>query len=275
MALCDTKYPILLVHGMGFRDRKYLNYWGRIPQKLIDNGCEVYYGNQDANGTVESNARMLEKSLDKVLEISGKEKVNIIAHSKGGLDSRYLISTLGRSESIASLSTMNTPHNGSETVDWLFRFPEILIKLTGNITDFFMKILGDSNPESYKVFGQLTTSFAHQFNEENPDNSGVYYQSFGFFMKSMFGDAIMSVPYFAVKNCEGQKNDGLLTEKSVKWTNFRGMFTSSSKRGISHCDEVDLRRRPFSKKKSENKYEISDIADFYVNLVAELKQMNL
>jgi len=28
---CQTKYPIVLIHGAGFRDRKLLNYWGRSP----------------------------------------------------------------------------------------------------------------------------------------------------------------------------------------------------------------------------------------------------
>ena len=51
-----TKYPILLVHGMGFRDRKILNYWGRIPKKLKENGNIIYYGEQEAHATIESTA---------------------------------------------------------------------------------------------------------------------------------------------------------------------------------------------------------------------------
>jgi triacylglycerol lipase len=26
--ICQTKYPLLLVHGVFFRDFRYLNYWG-------------------------------------------------------------------------------------------------------------------------------------------------------------------------------------------------------------------------------------------------------
>ena len=39
MGEINLKYPILMVHGMGFRDRKYLNYWGRIPGTLEKAGC--------------------------------------------------------------------------------------------------------------------------------------------------------------------------------------------------------------------------------------------
>ena len=42
--LCRTKYPLLLVHGVFFRDFKFPNYWGRIPDELIRNGARVYYG---------------------------------------------------------------------------------------------------------------------------------------------------------------------------------------------------------------------------------------
>ena len=52
-------YPVLMVHGMGFRDHKYLNYWGRIPSKLEGAGCRVFYGNQDSNAAIETNAKVL------------------------------------------------------------------------------------------------------------------------------------------------------------------------------------------------------------------------
>ena len=38
---CATKYPILLVHGAGARDRKRPNYWGRIPAALKAEGASV------------------------------------------------------------------------------------------------------------------------------------------------------------------------------------------------------------------------------------------
>ncbi len=44
---CRTRYPVVLVHGAGFRDLKWPVYWGRIPNALIRNGASVYYGLQD------------------------------------------------------------------------------------------------------------------------------------------------------------------------------------------------------------------------------------
>ena len=57
--MCATKYPVLLVHGMGFRDRGDFNYWGRIPRTLEAHGARIFYGNQDAFATYETNAKFL------------------------------------------------------------------------------------------------------------------------------------------------------------------------------------------------------------------------
>ena len=57
--ICKTKYPILLVHGVFFRDFRYVNYWGRIPKELQRNGATVYYGQQQSAAAVEDSGREL------------------------------------------------------------------------------------------------------------------------------------------------------------------------------------------------------------------------
>ena len=84
--ICHTKYPILLVHGVFFRDFRYLNYWGRIPRALRANGAILFYGEQQSAENVESCGKELAEKIRTIVEQNGCEKVNIIAHSKGGLD---------------------------------------------------------------------------------------------------------------------------------------------------------------------------------------------
>ena len=96
--VCSTKYPLLLVHGVGFRDFHYFNYWGRIPRALKKNGARVFYGHQEAWGTVEENAGILREKIFEILRENGEEKVNIIAHSKGGLDCRCAMQEYGFSD---------------------------------------------------------------------------------------------------------------------------------------------------------------------------------
>lgn len=257
--MSTLKYPILLVHGMGFRDHKKLCYWGRIPKELEKLGCRIYYGNQDSNASVETNGMHIKKRIEEVIRETGAEKVNIIAHSKGGLDTRYAISTLGMADKVASLTTMSSPHNGSKTVDFLMKCPHFVVKFAGFCTDCWFRILGDKHPESLKCFKTFTTKEAEAFNKSNPDAKEVYYQSYAFVMKNPTSDIFLWFTNFAVNLFEGE-NDGLVTPKNAEWTNFRGVYRGNGRRGISHCDEVDMRRRRLSKKSGDG---VSDIVDVY------------
>lgn len=272
--MCDTKYPILLVHGMGFHDHRLLNYWGRIPKRLERNGARVFYGNQDSHASIESNGRFLYHRLQEILDETGAEKVNIIAHSKGGLDSRWMISHLDKGLHVASLTTIATPHHGSHTVDQLLRFPVIMVKIVSLFCDLWYRLMGDRNPDSYEVFHSLTTEWMAGFNGETPDVEGVRYQSYAFVMKHLWSDLWMWFPCLIVRLIEGA-NDGLVTPKAAAWGEFRGIYTGCGSQGISHCDEVDRRRRRLTKKQSQQADQVSDMAEFYCNLVGELRTWGL
>lgn len=257
------KYPFLLVHGMGFRDRKLFNYWGRIPKMLKKRGCMIFYGKQDANGTIENNAVQLKKRIEKILEQTGVEKLNVIAHSKGGLDTRYMISTLQMGDKIASLTTISTPHHGSKSFDKILKIPKWILRFCCFWVDILMWILGDKKPKTYKALTAFSTRAAKKFNEENTDNPNVYYQSYAFVMKR---DILMWFTNLVIRYWDGE-NDGLVTPASAKWGDFRGVIKSNSKRGISHCDEVDLRRRKFTKKHGDG---VCDILEVYVKILDDL-----
>ncbi len=254
------KYPILLVHGMGFRDDRAVGYWGRIPRKLKENGFSVYLSGQDSNGSIVSNSRKVAESID---------KVNIIAHSKGGLEARYAASSLGYSDKIASITTLSTPHNGSKTVDKLMKIPEPLIKGGCKAADLWFRLLGDKTPDTFSAICSFRTEDARRFNKQNPDVGTIYYQSYAFLMKHSHSDMLMWLPNLVVRHWDGE-NDGLLSPESVKWGNFKGVVTGNGNRGISHCDEVDMRRMRLSGKKGNG---VSDISDFYVEIAKELEQM--
>ena len=267
---CATKYPIMLIHGAGFRDRKFLNYWGRIPSSLEKHGATIFYGRQDSWGSVESNASALRDNLNKFLAETNYEKVNIIAHSKGGLEARYMISSLGMADKVSSLTTLATIHNGSKSIDLLIKLPDWLYRLTAFFTNLFFRMLGDKKPDFYSGSRQFATVHMETFNEKNPDAPSVYYQSYAAVMKNPFSDLIMFWPNFFVGLVEGE-NDGLVTPRAAMWTNFKGILRGATRRGISHADEVDARRMNFARKPPESG--ISDIRDFYIGVASELKQM--
>lgn len=261
--LCRTRYPLVMVHGIGFRDLRYFNYWGRIPRELQRNGATIYYGNQEAFGTIVSNAEDIRKRIQQVLEETGCEKVNIIAHSKGGLDARYAISRLGMAPYVASLTTMNTPHRGCRFVDYACCLPDGLYRLVASCFDRTFSRFGDRNPDFYTATHQFSTRESELFNEQVPDDPQVYYQSYTSKMKHAWSHLLLSIPYCMIKPLEGE-NDGLVSVSSAKWGKFQGVFSNRHTRGISHGDIIDLKRED---------YRGFDVTETYVQIVKELREM--
>ena len=261
------KYPVLLVHGMCVRDSEKYSSWGRIPDALRDMGAKVFFGHQDGLSDIESNAEFLKGRIEEILKLTGSEKVNIIAHSKGGLDSRYAISILGAGDLVASLTTVGTPHHGSKTVDLLLRLPNFFVRFVAFWGDFWYKKFGDQNPKCYTVFHCFTTENMKAFNALTPDHPSVYYQSYAFSMKNAFSDVLLWIPHILVHWVEGE-SDGLLTPDTMKWGNFCGTYRGCGRRGISHLDEIDLRRTPVFVKMPNGS---CDIIDLYKEIVKGLE----
>lgn len=261
--ICRTRYPLLMVHGVLFRDLKYFNYWGRIPKELLRYGATIYYGNQEAVGTIEYNGHDIHRRIVEMLEETGSEKVNIIAHSKGGLDARYAIQHYGLGDRVASLTTISTPHRGCRFVDMLLGvLPDGLVRFLDRVVNRAFGRLGDQNPDFYGAVHQFTTDHSARFNEEVVDDARVYYQSYVASMRSFLSDSLLSVPYLLIKPLEGQ-NDGLVSIESAKWGSFRGILASGGRRGVSHGDIIDLKRED---------YRGFDVVERYVGIVAELKK---
>ena len=267
--LCQTKYPIVLIHGAGFRDLKWPVYWGRIPSVLKKEGAEIYYGLQDCWASCETNAEAIAERIGVILSESGAEKVNIIAHSKGGLDARMAASSFGCADKIASITTIATPHHGSKTVDRMFRLPRSVWNLAAFAVNNWIRIVGDKKPDFLKLCEGFTTESMRVFNENNPDVPGIYYQSFACAMRHPFSDLSLSTANFVVNRIEGE-NDGLVTVASAKWGDRFRVLRSNAFRGISHLDVIDYTRMPLTRKTGPG---ISDICSFYVDIVSELKEL--
>ncbi len=264
---CKTRFPIVLIHGAGFRDLKWPVYWGRIPSALAKNGASVYYGLQDSWGSTETNAEAIARRIDDILLETGVQKVNIIAHSKGGLDARMAASSLGCASKIASITTIGTPHRGSKIIDRLVTLPKPLWNTAAFAVNNWIRLLGDKKPDFLKLCADFTTEKMREFNGKNPDVPGVYYQGFACVMKSPLSDINLTTANFILNRIEGP-NDGLVSAESALWGENGRVLYSNSRRGISHLDAIDFRRSPLTKKNGPG---ISDICGFYTDIAADLK----
>ena len=268
---CKTRYPILLIHGAGFRDLKWPVYWGRIPGILTGRGASLFYGKQDCWASVETNAAALTERIDEVLAETGAEKVNLIAHSKGGLEARMAASSLGCGSKIASITTVATPHHGSRTLDRLMKLPQGVFSLAALAVNNWIRLVGDKKPDFLKVCQGFTTGHMEEFNRENPDVPGVFYQSYACVMSHPFSDINLSTANFILNRLEGP-NDGLVSVASASWGENVHILRSAVFRGISHLDAIDLRRSPFTRKGGQG---VTDICEVYVGIVKGLKERGL
>ena len=262
--VCQTKYPLLLVHGVFFRDFKHFNYWGRIPEELMKNGATIYYGEHQSAASVDDSARELEQRILRIIRENGYEKLNVIAHSKGGLDMRTALAKTSVAPYIASLTTVNTPHRGCEFADYLLnKIPEAQQQAVANTYNSAAAKLGDPNPDFMAAVTDLTSSACSRRNETVRDVPGVYYQSIGSVLaKPSAGQFPLNMTYHLVNLFDG-KNDGLVGEKSFPWGSDFKMLAASGKRGISHGDVIDLNRENFDG---------FDVREYYVQLVSDLRQ---
>lgn len=265
--ICKTKYPILLVHGVFFRDFRYFNYWGRIPAALQKNGAQIFYGNHQSAASVAGSAEELTARIQEIVEQTGCEKVNIIAHSKGGLDCRYALAKLGAASYVASLTTINTPHRGCEFADYLLsKIGKKQQKFVADTYNAALRKLGDTTPDFLAAVYDLTAASCQRMNEHVSDHPQVYYQSVGSKLDMATGGRFpLNLSYQLVNYFDGC-NDGLVGEKSFPWGENYQFLTVPGKRGISHGDMIDLNRENFDG---------FDVREFYVQLVSDLRERGL
>jgi len=238
---CKTKYPVVLVHGLGFRDDlAIIKYWGKIVQHLSINGAVVMLSRQQAFASHEENAKLIRSSILKIIENNpGYEKVNIIAHSKGGIESRYMIGLPGMEGKVASLTTIATPHRGSMIADMVMnKIPSdsnAVILLVNSLA----KLIGDPLPDAYNAGYELTSEYMEKFNSMIKDRKGVYYQSYSGIIDRDFPHPIWKKLWKTLWELDGP-NDGLVSVNSARWGEFRGTVTQNGKNIVSHADIIGM-----------------------------------
>src|SRR5262249_14474399 len=109
------RYPVVFCHGMlAFSRLKMslpadLNCYSPMGEFLRERGHRVLFPQVPPTSGVKERAAIL---YDRIREWTD-EPVNLIAHSMGGLDARFLIAHLDKTSRVRSLTTVSTPHRGT------------------------------------------------------------------------------------------------------------------------------------------------------------------
>ena len=253
-----TKYPIVLVHGMVLKDFKIYRAFRKIRDVLKQRNISVYVTTHDGIGTIENNALQIKKEILDILDKEKVDKVNIIAHSKGGLDSRYMISKLDMDEHVASLTTLSTPHHGSKLSTKLLSMPNWCAKFLAFWINLFYKIHKDEKPDILTLGHQLKDSTMVEFNKDVLNSSKVYYQSYSSDLNNQ-KSFVMLIPHLITKKLEQVGTDGIVSVESSIWGEYQG----NMKNNFDHGEMVGA----YGTKKRLN-----EVSKFYLEIIKDLKQ---
>lgn len=231
------RYPVFLVHGIGWRSETKLNglrYWDGVTPILDALGVQYFVSSQGAYGLIEDNAAVLKEDLELWFAAHPEtEKVNIVAHSRGGLESRYLVSCLGMDYRVASITLLSVPNRGSPIAERLLES----IKSENNVVamgvDAHGRMQGDPDPQAWLAAQQLTEEYLVAFNERVPDSPRVYYQSFSGRISPKYPDLFLSTCCAEIEKTEGE-NDGYVSAKSAAWGTYRGIPLGETRPIVSH-----------------------------------------
>lgn len=222
------KYPIVLHHG--FMAGKRVGMFVKTKEHFTQKGCKVFETEVAAVQTSEYRGKQLASQLKQIIAQSGAAKLNIIAHSQGGLDARYAISNGGAGDIVASLSTLSTPHQGTPLAD-------LSVQMSGPIAQQALSVMlnlmgrvintNTSDPDTIAAANSMTTNYVKtQFNAANPDKSGVFYQSWAGSTGGTSKDVTKAMLKLsvAILSTTAGTNDGVVPVESAKWGEFRGVL---------------------------------------------------
>jgi triacylglycerol lipase len=195
-----TKYPIVLEHGLSGFDELFgvYEYWYSIPWALQDGGAHVYVADTSPfNSSIERGEQLLAQ-VQQVIAITGKPKVNLIGHSQGGIDVRYVAAV--RPDLVASVTTVGSPHKGADLADYLRAHvqngsftQDVLAYFATSLGTVLNLLTGHNNPQdAVAALDQLTSAGMAGFNAAYPQGvpttacgsgassvNGVRYYSWG------------------------------------------------------------------------------------------------
>jgi triacylglycerol lipase len=241
------------------KDVWHFRAFGKIQHMLEREGHTVFTSDHDGMGKIETNAEQLKEYVRGVMERCGTDKVNIIAHSKGGLDTLYMIDRLGMSGHVSSVTFLCTPHKGSIIATRLYHLWRPLRATIVALMNFWYRLFGDKHPDALGVCRELMAT-PDSVVECFDHHDGVFMQSYSTKLERSRDDFVMGIPLMFHRRYEDGPTDGLVSVESSKFRNYKGHATEGS---VSHSEIVDFMVRRSKKEK---------IYTFYRNLCRDLEQ---
>ncbi len=241
------RHPVVLAHGLlGFDEirigRARTDYFRGIPERLEREGCAVHRCRVAKTASIAARAADLAAFVNEI----DARRVNVVAHSMGGLDARYALAKLGLRTKVASLVTVGTPHRGTPLADLGAGRPA-RARVLGALGRIGMNV---------DAFHDLTTARMQEFNRAVEDARGVHYASVVGAPSRRREVSPILVPTFLWLADAAGGNDGMVPAGSQRWGEVLWEI------GADHFAQIGWSHR-------------FDAAAFYAELLRELRGRGL
>jgi triacylglycerol lipase len=214
---CVPRHPVVFCHGMlamtmlRMQVPEEANYFVHLRPFLRERGVEALYPSVEPTGGVAARAEQLRDEIRRWTD----EPVNLVAHSMGGLDARFLITHLGMADRVASLTTIAAPHRGTTVADWFCLHFRQRLPLLLTLEAFGINVDG---------FGDCRTDICRAFNERTPNAPGVRYFSYTASAPLARVSPLLRRAWNILTPAEGP-NDGLVSVRSAAWGEVIGTLS--------------------------------------------------
>jgi triacylglycerol lipase len=202
------RHPVVLAHGiLGFDEirigRARHAYFRGVAERLERDGLTVH------RCRVAKLASVADRAADLAAFVRAlpARRVNIVAHSMGGLDARYALARLGLAGKVASLVTVGSPHLGTPLADagaGLARRARVWTAL-------------ERMGLRAEALHDLTTARMAEFNRAVPDAQGVLYGSVVGAPPRRREVTPLLVPTWLWLDRAAGANDGMVPAASQRW----------------------------------------------------------
>ncbi|MEM1056339.1 MAG: alpha/beta fold hydrolase [Bacteroidota bacterium] len=135
--ILPTRHPVVLLHGFGaLANLMQGGVLHREAMFLREHGIWAYAPHANPYDTIQARCDTWAGHLERAMEETGAEKLNLIGFSSGGLDARWLAREMGWADRVASLVTVSTPHRGTALAEFVLERPERLRSWAVGAMDF-------------------------------------------------------------------------------------------------------------------------------------------
>lgn len=236
--IIQLRYPVFLCHGFGAVGSLVQPSPLHHPCMLMrEHGIIAFAPNIVPYASIETRAGNWVSLINEVCKKYNIEKLNVVAHSMGGLDMRHAIAHNNCKDKIASLTTVATPHKGAYLADFILKTPDKITEKLGELVNWFGdNVFPSEKSDALNSVEQLTQHYVQEvFNPSTPEPD---LPIFSYSAAVGKGTDYSLNPIFLFQNSQIYEkegiNDSFVSVESATWGEHLGTIP------LSHVNQINI-----------------------------------